>query len=34
MKKYLPLLIFLLSSLTITGISFIDDKICDIIVGR
>jgi len=33
MKKYLPLLIFLLSSLTITGISFIDDKICDIIVA-
>ncbi len=33
MKKYLPLLIFLLSSLTITGISFIDDKIWDIIVA-
>lgn len=32
MKKYLALLIFLLSSLTIIGISFLDGKIWDIIL--
>lgn len=32
MKKYIALLVFLISSLTITGISFIDGKIWDTVL--